>query len=376
MNVTTLSPKVKNGLEDRHIRRVVDIPSNNLIAFICEDRRIRVFKNDGGEEPIHVFEEHIGSGNRKVCLYHLFGDILCSMHAGGAVITWLGSSGEVLENINVPESIGMCKLNDTRLGVTMGSGNMLLLEHIEGRYITKMGEVPIHNSGKIRDARVNGSVIVSLGYKGTAEVWNYLRKEQLGTLNIFKSTDILDVSEEYVACACRGNSTLKVYNKSENYTELDPLSFRKNLPTGEDAKLACITDLMLISSDLIVVVCRIGIYFVSLPSMDANACFVFGRDEIAMTITVLRNGSLHAGGKNGYCATFQAPEIYRHDINKFAERIYQNAATSALVGDDSVWGSRKRTRKESEKGGECKPSAQVEEGVKIQRVEMKNKNNE
>lgn len=135
MHVTTLSPTVKVGLGGKGILRIVDIPSNNSISFVCEDRMIRVFKNDSGGGPVHIFQGHVGSGNRKVYLLQLFDGILCSMDAGGNLNTWLGISGVVLETLNVGGSIEMWKLDDTRLGSIVGRqrncGNLELFQEKE-----------------------------------------------------------------------------------------------------------------------------------------------------------------------------------------------------------------------------------------------------
>jgi len=59
MDVATISPKVKYELEGELISCVVHIPSNDLIAFVCdEDPRIQVYKNDVRGELVHIFEEH------------------------------------------------------------------------------------------------------------------------------------------------------------------------------------------------------------------------------------------------------------------------------------------------------------------------------
>jgi len=62
----------------------------NLMAYWWYgDSRIRVYKNDAGEEPIHIFDKHVSPGGtpRWVDMFHLSDDLMCSMHRRGNVIT-------------------------------------------------------------------------------------------------------------------------------------------------------------------------------------------------------------------------------------------------------------------------------------------------
>jgi len=326
MNVFTLSPKVKPGLEGCNIRCVVDLPSNNLMAFISEDQRIRIYKNDGGE-IIHTFEERTGRG--KIYLFSLMGDILCSMKRGGVIKTWVGSSGKVLETYKVPGFVGIWKLDDTRFAVMTDYGSMLIFEHLKGRKIKKSGKFVLRDSGNIREIRVHGSVIMSLGNNRRFETWNYLTKEKLGSLEVLKSVKIFDVSETYIAFTMQHCATLHFHLNSGKCAQLGSLQFTKNLPPGREKLGAFIRDVVFISSNRIIVTCKIGIYFVLLPSMELDACFEFGQNNDANTITILQNGSIYAVGSRGHCINFQAPETWRRHTKAFAERLYKTAPPSA-----------------------------------------------
>lgn len=357
MNVTTLAPVVKEEF-GKHIKRVVDIPSANLMAVICGYGEIRVFTNDAAEKHVHTFSEHVG----QVYLFHLCGDVLCSMGRGGNVITWLASSGAVLEAFNVVGSVSMCKLSDTDLGVILESGSMLVLTHVKGRGIKQLREISLGVSVNIRDARVKGSDVVLVGDNGTAEIWNYLTQQKVGTLHIYNSTDKLDASEEYVAFASSSTGTLRVYYNGGEYAFLESIFFKDFLPPGFDKKWAHIRDIVFISSKLVAVTCKIGIYFVSLPSLEVKDLFVFGHRVAARSISIMHGGIVYAVGMKGYCTAFQAPSNWREDIKAFADRLYRKAAPwvatasnkaspRSEVGDRPP-GFRKRTRRDFEREAE------------------------
>jgi len=162
MDVTTLSPKVRPGLEGEHIQRVVNIPSQNLMAYCCHyDSRILVYKNDdASRQPVYIFENHVSPDHppRRVYLFHLSDDLMCSMQPGGNVITWLARSGEVLDTFKVARSKALEKLSDTRLAVVLNSGAILVIEHLKGRGIHQLREIPIR-SRNIVSLRSNGSVL-------------------------------------------------------------------------------------------------------------------------------------------------------------------------------------------------------------------------
>lgn len=94
------------------------------------------------------------------------------------------------------------------------------------------------------------------------------------------------------------------------------VDFKWYLPWDRPISWAYIQEAMFIT-------CSVGIYSIPIPYVKVDACFKFGtsRDMEAIAINIMQDGSLCAVGRNGYWATFQAPENWRDDMKKYADRI-------------------------------------------------------
>jgi len=372
MDIITLSPEAKHGLEGTSILNLVDIPSKNLVAFVCEDdARIRLYNNDSDGKLVHIFANHV---SKHVEMVHLCDDVLCSLGSNGEMFSWLAGSGNVLETFNVVGPTGLRKLNDTRLAVIMDSGCISVLQHMKGIGIKKLHDIAPSHSSKIIDLQGTKSALAILGNDGAVEVWNHMTRTKLASIEVEKNTDFVEMSDNFLAFSSRGEGILRVHKNRRQFAYLGSIDFKKYLPKVRRKYWADIQELVFISSNLLVVLtCRIGIYFISLPSLEVNARFDFGCDLNANSITILRNGTVFVGGEKGHCATFQAPERYRDEIKKFADRFYKIEATSAALaskrssshdqGQNITSGPRKRTRKQFEKEGE---------GVQVSTGMMKN----
>jgi len=159
-----------------------------------------------------------------------------------------------------------------------------------------------------------------------------------------------------------------------------------HLPGGRSYRRpAYIQNTIFISSKLVLVFCKIGIYFLSLPSLVISVCFEFGSAQLqrrAISISILPDGNIYAAGMYGCFATFQAPEQLRDDMKKFADRLYNKAAVSAAVAsknassndevNDVVSGSRKRAREEFENEDGTVQGADVLKGNNPESIALKN----
>jgi len=229
-------PKVRPGLEGKDIDRVVNIPSQNLKVYRCHrDPRIRVYKNDAGGEPLHVFEQHVtpGISNRRVYLSHLYDDLMVSMRRGGNVITWVAGSGKVLDTFNVAGSLQLRKLNAMRLTVTRKNGAIVVLEHMKGKGISQLREILI-GTRNIICTDGNDSVlalVLSNGKNRTTEIWNYMTGTKLHSFEVGYGTDYVDLSDEFVAVSNRQGGISTVFENGGSYTCLSCVDFATYLPT-------------------------------------------------------------------------------------------------------------------------------------------------
>lgn len=373
MDVTRLSPNFLPGLKGKHIKRVIDLPARNLKAYMCHsDSQIRIYKNDASEEPILIFNNHVSPtmSYRHVFLFHLTEDVMCSMHVGGNVISWLAGSGDVLETHNVDGSKVLIKLNATRLAVMLDSGAILVLEHNQGRHIHEILEISIRTRNII-DIQGNGSILALVRQNGMAEIWDCNTGTRRHTFRVDKSTDYVELSQEFIAFASREDGILCLHENTGSYTRLDAVDFTLHLPGGRTyPRLPTIQNILFISPTLLLVTSTIGVYFLRLPSLEIDSCFEFGSAELqgkATSLDILRDGNIYVAGSEGLFSTFQAPGTFRFDMKKFVGRLYEEPAppTADLVAScipssndavsDDVSGSQKRTRKDFEgsekKGG-------------------------
>jgi len=246
-------------------------------------------------------------------------------------------------------STGMFTLDGARFAVILDSSSILVLEHVKGEYIKKLRVFSIVNVGNIRDVQGNGSALVSVGDKlGNAEIWNYSTKKKLASLKVGKGTNMVRISEKFIAFVTRGDGTLCLHENRDSYRRLGSIDFKNYLPGKARGWSAYIYQVIFISDVLVVVSCYVGIYFVLLPSLIINACFEFGTNNAVTTITILPDGSIFAAGSNGFCATFQAPQVFREDMKKYAEHLYKSTTRTAKNSSSHLELSdvllRKRTR--------------------------------
>lgn len=241
-------------MDGKDIMRVVNIPFSNFMAFTCvRDQRIRVYKNDSCGKLVHIFEKHVSSGLPLgfVELIHLSGDVLCSTYPGGNIRTWFGSSGKVLETFYAVGCMGMRKLNDIRLAVFTRSSKVLVLEHMKGRGIKKIREISPCNSG------------FSIGW----------RKWDCGNLELFvkDETGLLRSWLQHKSRRIKRRIHIVREPKRRNsgtYTRVGSVDFKNYLPGARPyTKREYIRGITFITSNLVVLTCKIGIYFTSLAGV-------------------------------------------------------------------------------------------------------------
>jgi len=373
------------GLEYKRIDRVINIPSQKLKVFECynDDLRIRVFKDDPAEEAIHIFDNHTFSKFPFKCInvFHLSDGAICSMHMRGNVICWMAGTGEVLHTFKVKDSKTLIKLSATRVAVTRKNGGIIVLEYKKGSGFSQLGEFKI-SAPTIEDIKGNGSILSLVRYDQTVEVWNCITQKKLHSFKVGEFANCVEFSDDYIALANKFDGTLIVHENGGSFTRLGSVKFHSR----EFNKILCI------SSHLIIVTFGCGIYFLSLPSLTITDCFELEKSP-SVSICILPCGNIYAAGKHGYCATFQAPEQYREDMKKFADREYEEAVTSTAAAvasknsssddevievvsesrepvlnnfekddDDVVSGPRERVREESEEDAPVE-ELEIEEGL-------------
>lgn len=69
------------------------------------------------------------------------------------------------------------------------------------------------------------------------------------------------------------------------------------------------------------VVCRLGIVFVVLPSGNIVVCFEFADEITAHAATILKDSRVYATGSDGHCIEFEPPKDIRDDLKRYADAI-------------------------------------------------------
>jgi len=135
------------------------------------------------------------------------------------------------------------------------------------------------------------------------------------------------MSDYYTICGLRNAGMIYVYGeRPENvllktidlrkYFEVNPFNIERDREQGKDYPY--IEGVTVISENFMMVVCWLGIVFISLPSGQIVACLKLGDEQCIYSGTILQDGRIYAAGSSGHCATFQAPDIIRDDVKRFA----------------------------------------------------------
>lgn len=100
------TPQVKDAFQGRNVSMLITIHSHNITAFLClDDSKIGICENGTNGKLLRAFQGHVNPSSAKkkdiISLVHLKDDVLCSMDSGGNIITWIASSGKVLDRILV-----------------------------------------------------------------------------------------------------------------------------------------------------------------------------------------------------------------------------------------------------------------------------------
>lgn len=223
----------------------------HLFPFQFSSRSAQVYSTNGnGQMDVTTLslktKHRLDSSLTFVELFCVSEDVLCSMYPGGNIIMWLGSPGVVLETFNVFGSTTfdkMRKLNDIRIAVVKYSNltrrnSILVLDHMKGRAMKTLMEIQLRNSCYIKDLHGNGSVVVSVGFNGTAEIWRYLTGSILASFKAGKNTDLVEVSREFIACVIRRDGILRLHGSTGDYKFLGSIDFNKHLPGKRPYTLA------------------------------------------------------------------------------------------------------------------------------------------
>jgi len=147
---------------------------------------------------------------------------------------------------------------------------------------------------------------------------------------IAEGANLYGGSDDYIICGLRNTGMIYVYSSYAAVGFLKSIDLRKYFKgnpweAGQDIEQGkdypYIEGVTIISSNLMMVVCWLGIVFVSLPSGQIVACMKFGDEQCIFGGTILHDGRIYAVGSSGNCATFEAPDIIVDDVKQFAENM-------------------------------------------------------
>lgn len=150
---------------------------------------------------------------------------------------------------------------------------------------------------------------VVVGKNGKAEVWNWATGDRTTCFKIDEMIRFVQISDNLMISTRRKVKFIYIHNDGGNYGLVASadlkLYFRRQGKSSEDPH---IHDITVINSNLMMVVCWLGIEFVPLLSGKIVACFECRSVKFTHCATVLRDGRIYATGKKAYFTTFEVPD--------------------------------------------------------------------
>lgn len=320
--VIDMNPEVRLICGHLQVSSIVALPGQNLIAVSASCERVFVFENSTEGEPIRVFDAHKRSVRSMI---HLCDDVIASVDAAGTLLTWRGTTGNVLDQLKVTE--GECwsitKTSSTEVLVGTGNGQVVLVTHGDGQHLTVRERL---TDGRHQDITAVGAyqnVFVAVG-ELNLQIWNYANGKLLHSIedDIFLQ---VAVNEDFILLGGE-DCKVYVYEKRTPYNLMRTIDVRKLHPSKLDD--SWIADISFLNDDTAMVTAgHAGLFFISLLS---GECICTCPLKNSVRAAVLNDGRLLIGGMHGCCYIFKPPQVVEISI---AEYKHGSPAETIVIDD-------------------------------------------
>lgn len=224
----------------------------------------------------------------------------------GNIITWHASSGKVLETFKYPvwRTSNLVKLNEAEVALAIPNGKRkIMLKHSKGRHIKPVRELSLCDIDVISRIDAYGQTVVAVGEYGTTELWDCVAGKLKASYEIAARSNFVKTCDNCILLGQSEDGTIIIHENGFVYGQLGPLDLKQYFRQhGRTPNGAHIHEITIINSNLMMMVCWLGIVFVSLPFGKILACSEFGSKKFTTCATILSDARIFSAGINRRCS--------------------------------------------------------------------------
>lgn len=346
-----VAPPARSQKLEEHsekVNRILVVPESRVVVTACADGRVRVFSPDG--EALHemeadtVTEEEFEIGYRPNLrgLASLGDDVIATGgDSNGVVSTWVASSGQFLESLELPLTDWNCSPGIRALAAAASRDDLLLagncneelvfISHCEGRNLQVLSFEP-SCCEVILHICTNGNVIAAVGTGGGMSIFNAttckisaVLPDHTGANNYISA---LALNKHYIATKAHFEE-LRVVKNGPDFPDVEvPHLPEAHLGVGYVALVG--DDLILSSQRLDRCMDRSTLLFRALPDglplaqVEINIGFI-------RAIAVTADGRLACGGDGEKALIVWPPTVVAAAIKKEAALLFGRYGTKSLL---------------------------------------------
>lgn len=319
-NATNLAPEVTLNCGEKRVNGIACVLNHELIAVSTWDG-VFIFEYTTQGEPICIFNEH----DRDVCgLVHLCDDMVASLDDEGILLTWKTTTGAVQDQLQVSKNTCHCitKASETEVLVGTSDGEVIIVGHTNGNKLTvKARCAGGGRTGRIYNISAYNDIFV-VAEKSNVEVWKCSSGKRLHAIE-HAEICCAAVSDELMVLGGWRDTILYVHRVQDNYNLLRSIDLRNFHDFENVVNWNIDRSITFISADILMVTeGSAGIFFVSLESGECISHCQLENSNGLYEGTVLSDGRLCFGGRDGYCAVFKPPGEVEEFVGEYAKRMY------------------------------------------------------
>lgn len=330
------------------VNRIIVVPESRVIVTACADGRVRIFSPDG--EALHEMEadtvtdeeSEIGYRPNLRGLASLGGDVIATGgDCNGVVSTWVASSGQFLESLQLPLPDWNCSSEIRALAATASRDDLLLagnsneelvfISHCEGRNLQVASSEP-SRCELILHICTNGNVIVAVGTGGSSSIFNAttckisaVLPDHTGANNFIGA---LALSKRYIVTKAQFEE-LRVVRNEEKFPDVE-VSPTPEAQPGVGYVALVGDDLLLSSQRPDRCMDRSTLFFRALPD-GAPLAQVEIEIEFIRAIAVTADGRLACGGNGEKALIISPPAVVAAAVKKEAALLFGRYGTKSLM---------------------------------------------